>query len=97
MHRTRNSRRFDASVFARRYRRLRGDALIAETYRKYPYYAIRSDIAERVLKNDEAALSRIESARPEGTPSPAFDYWVRGANLRELSQCVTPSKCDHPL
>jgi len=52
------------SAFAARHRALRGDALVAETYRRFPYYAIRSEIAERVLGNDEAALQRIVAARP---------------------------------
>lgn len=50
------------SAFARRYRGLGGDALVAETYRRYPYYATRSEIAERVLHGDEVALRRIEAA-----------------------------------
>ena len=41
----------------------RGDALIAEVYRGYPYYAIRSQIVERVLPRP-ADRSPIEAARP---------------------------------
>ena len=52
------------SAFARRHRDLRGDALVAETYRRWPYYATRSEIAERVLCGDDAALQNIEAARP---------------------------------
>ncbi len=48
--------------FARRHR-LRGEALIADTYRRFPYYAIRSEIADRVLRGDVAALRQIEAAR----------------------------------
>jgi hypothetical protein len=43
----------------------RGDALVAETYRRFPYYATRSEIAERVLRGEGAALARIEAARPK--------------------------------
>ena len=85
-------------VFAQRYHKLRGDALIAETYRKYPYYAIRSDIAEQVLKNDEAALSRIESARPEGTPSRLLTIGYEGRTLESylnaLLQASVTVLCD---
>ncbi len=85
-------------VFARRYRRLRGDALIAETYRKYPYYAIHSDIAEQVLKNDAAALSRIESARPEGTLSRLLTIGYEGRTLENylnaLLQASVTVLCD---
>jgi uncharacterized protein (DUF488 family) len=50
------------AAFARRHRALRGDALVADTYRRFPYYATRSEIAERVL-HDDVALARIEGAR----------------------------------
>src|SRR5450755_4588902 len=56
---------FQLAAFARRWRGARGDALVAETYRRFPYYATRSEIAERVLKGDATALGRIETARPE--------------------------------
>ena len=85
-------------VFARRYHGLRGDALIAETYRKYPYYAIRSDIAGQVLKNDEAALSRIKSARPAGTPSRLLTIGYEGraleSYLNALLQANATVLCD---
>lgn len=44
--------------------RLRGDALIAEVYRRYPYYATRSKIAERVLPKaaDRAAIAAAQPA-----------------------------------
>jgi len=54
-----------AAAFVQCYRTLRGDALVAETYRRFPYYAIRSEIAGRVLADDDGTLSRIEAARPK--------------------------------
>jgi len=50
--------------FARRHARLRGDALVAEAYRRHPYYATRSEIVERVLPGDAAALAAVRAARP---------------------------------
>ena len=50
--------------FAQRNTSLRGDALVAEAYRRHPYYAIRSEIAGRVLAGDEAAQGAIQAARP---------------------------------
>jgi hypothetical protein len=50
------------SAFVQKYQRLRGDALVAETYRSHPYYATRSEIAERVLRGDTIALQRIKEA-----------------------------------
>lgn len=51
------------AAFARRHRGLHGDALVADTYRRYPFFATRSEIAERVLDGDVDALARIEAAR----------------------------------
>ncbi len=48
--------------FAARHRELRGDDLVAETYRRFPYFATRSEIAERVLGNDAEALTRVRTA-----------------------------------
>jgi uncharacterized protein (DUF488 family) len=50
--------------FARREGGLRGDALVAEAYRRHPYYAIRSEIAERLLSRDAGAREAIAAARP---------------------------------
>jgi len=56
--------RASVNQFATRYRKLRGDDLVREAYRRYPYYAIRSEIAGRLLQQDSAALAAIEEARP---------------------------------
>jgi hypothetical protein len=49
--------------FSHRYGNLRGNALIEETYRRYPYHATRSEMLNR-LELEPEALCRIESARP---------------------------------
>ena len=51
------------SAFALRTRQLRGESLVAETYRRFPYYATRSEVAERVLRGDADALRRIAEIR----------------------------------
>jgi hypothetical protein len=57
------------AAFARQHRSLRGDALVAEMYRRFPYYAIRSEVAERVLHGDGDVLARIDAERcPDKTP-----------------------------
>ena len=48
--------------FVRRHRGVRGEGLVAETYRRFPYYATRSEIAERVLRGDAAALEPLSRA-----------------------------------
>jgi uncharacterized protein (DUF488 family) len=54
----------EMDLFAKRHARLRGDALVAEAYRRHPYYAIQSEMAERVLAGSAAALQAIQDARP---------------------------------
>lgn len=76
------TRDLQTSAFARRYRDLRDDALVAETYRRYPYYATRSEIAERVLLDDKVALERIRSARP--APNAAAFVFTIGYEGRTL-------------
>lgn len=53
--------------FARSHASLRGDALVAEAYRRHPFYAIRSEIADRVLAGDQPALAAVDEARPRPT------------------------------
>lgn len=55
------------AAFAKRHRGLHGDALVADTYRRFPFFATRSEIAERVLKGDDAALARIKAVRAKLT------------------------------
>lgn len=55
------------SAFVKRYGNLRGDALVADTYRRFPFFATRSEIAERVLKGDADALDRIRALRTKTT------------------------------
>ena len=52
------------ATFAATHGRLKGDALVADTYRRFPYDATRSEIAQKVLKGDSNALQRIADARP---------------------------------
>ncbi|HEV3210238.1 MAG TPA: DUF488 family protein [Chthoniobacterales bacterium] len=51
------------SKFAWQYKELRGASLIAEVYRRYPYYAIHSEIIDQVplLPQDR---KRVDAARP---------------------------------
>ncbi|MGQ0428737.1 MAG: DUF488 domain-containing protein [Gammaproteobacteria bacterium] len=56
--------RKDLAAFAQRYSKLRGDALVKETYRRFPFYATRSEIAERLFRSDEGGMAAIQAARP---------------------------------
>ncbi len=57
--------RGQAQTYASHAPKLRGDALVALSYRRYPWFATRSEMADRVLVGDDATLARIEAARPK--------------------------------
>jgi len=69
------------SDFARRWRGLSGDALVTETYRRFPYFATRSEIAGRVLLDDQDALARIDEARPAIGPAGLVTIGYEGRSL----------------
>jgi hypothetical protein len=75
----------------------RGDALIAEVYRRFPYYAIRSKIAERVLPAaaDRAAIAAARPA-PQGPGVVTIGYEGRSleAYLNALLQDSVTLLCD---
>lgn len=69
------------ALFAAKHRALRGDKLVAETYRRFPYYATRSEIAERVLRGDKAALGRIAKAKAVSVGSSLSTIGYEGRSL----------------
>ena len=73
----------DRSVkrFANRYRELRGNPLVAEAYRRYPYYAIRSEIVPDVLGDDEVARRRIENVQPKTSQGTLLTIGYEGLSL----------------
>ncbi len=75
------SLRKDLAAFAQRYEKLRGDALVAETYRRFPYYATRSEMAERLFRNDEHGLAAIEAARPHPAKAGIYTIGYEGRSL----------------
>lgn len=80
--------RIRTESFARRHAMLRGDALVAQTYRRYPYYAIRSEIAERVLAHDATALAAIAAARPAANPPGLCSIGYEGRTLEAYLNCL---------
>jgi uncharacterized protein (DUF488 family) len=67
--------------FVQRLGGLRGDALVAETYRRFPYYATRSEIADRVLRGESEALARIGDAREQSAKQALFTIGYEGHSL----------------
>ncbi|MBI4825842.1 MAG: DUF488 domain-containing protein [Nitrospirae bacterium] len=76
-----NSKILIMEEFARRYSELRGDALVAETYKRYPYYAIRSEIIDRVLVGEVTAIVAIDAARPKISESGLCTIGYEGRSL----------------
>lgn len=68
-------------TFARRGTNLRGDALVAEVYRRFPYYATRSEIADRVLGEDREAKEAVARARPLAGSPGLFTIGYEGRSL----------------
>ncbi len=69
------------SLFAANHKGLQGDELVAATYRRYPYYAIRSEIAERLLAGDASAMAAIENARPTASQPGLCTIGYEGRSL----------------
>lgn len=84
--------------FAKRYKGLRGDALVADVYRRYPYYAIRSEIAGKLLAGDDTALKAIEEARPAmsqpGQCTIGYEGWSLEGYLNLLLRSGVTVLCD---
>lgn len=51
------------SAFVRKYKKLRGTPLVAEVYRRYPYYAVRSEVINEVFPSLHDR-EKIDAARP---------------------------------
>lgn len=67
--------------FANRHRALRGNRLVADAYARFPYYAIRSEIAEKVLRDDIVTQRRIEAARPKPSSRALFTIGYQGKSI----------------
>ena len=73
--------RLSMDGFARAHAKLRGDALVAEAYRRHPDCAIRSEMAERVLAGDAMALLALEAARPAASKPGLCTIGYEGRSL----------------
>ena len=67
--------------FSMRHAKLRGDALVAEAYRRHPFYAIRSKMAGRLLAGDAPALAAIQAARPRASVPGICTIGYEGSTL----------------
>jgi uncharacterized protein (DUF488 family) len=83
--------------FCRQHTRLRGNALIADIYRRYPYYATRSEIVEKVLPDVEAR-KRVAQASVAQTGPALLTIGYEGKclehYLNQLLQAGVTLLCD---
>jgi hypothetical protein len=49
--------------FVKQYKKIRGNELVADVYQRYPYFATRSEIVEKILPRREDRV-RVDAARP---------------------------------
>lgn len=73
---------FEDEIFERFYKKyssLNGDALVQDVYRRYPYYATKSEIAERLMNDTD--LDLISSAVPKGQKSVFFTIGYEGSSF----------------
>jgi uncharacterized protein (DUF488 family) len=66
--------------FCRDHAKLRGNALIAEQYRKFPYYATRSEIVEKILPDAESR-QRVKDAQPKKARAGLVTIGYEGRSL----------------
>ncbi|MDE0044782.1 MAG: DUF488 domain-containing protein [Chloroflexota bacterium] len=71
-------------AFVHLYGDLRGNDLIAKTYRDFPYFATRSSIADSVLHNDPETLQRIASIRPKRRHPGLFTIGYQNRSLERF-------------
>lgn len=65
--------------FRKKYAHMTGDRLVQEVYRRYPYYAIHSEIAARLMTSAES--DAIEAARPSASRACLFTIGYEGSSF----------------
>lgn len=68
-----------ANLFAEKYRNIKGDKLVKHVYERFPYYAIHSEIAERLLDTEKVA--EIEKKRPTQNNPEFFTIGYEGQSF----------------
>ena len=83
--------------FAKQYKNLRGNALVADVYQRYPYFATRSEILEKVLPKLQDR-ARVEAVRPAkqspGLVTVGYESKTLEAYLNQLLHDGVSLLCD---
>lgn len=86
-----------AVAFCRQHAKLRGNGLIIEQYKRYPYYAARSELLDKLALEPEA-LARIVAARPKPQAAGLLTIGYEGRSLEsylnELLRSGVTILCD---
>lgn len=79
------------AAFVRKYKKLRGDSLVAEVYRRYPYYAIRSEVIDKILPS-LSDRQKVSAARPPKRKPGLLTIGYEGKTLESyLNQLIKAS------
>ncbi len=82
--------------FTKKYKKLKGDELVHFVYKNYPYYAINSEIAPRIMNNEE--IEAIDSNKPKNNEYCFFTIGYEGqsfeAYLNDLIKNNVKILCD---
>lgn len=85
------------AAFCRQHSNLRGNALIVEQYRRFPYYASRSELLDK-LELDPEARERIAAAKPKRQAAGLLTIGYEGRSLEnylnELLRAGVTVLCD---
>jgi uncharacterized protein (DUF488 family) len=63
------------------YGKMSANALMKHTYINFPFYAIKSEVAENILSQDE--LEKVTKAKPKGNKTVLFTIGYEGISLEE--------------
>ncbi len=66
----------------------RGDKLIRKVYREYPYYAINSEITNRLFKNEEADIFRREKNKYRQSSQILFTIGYEGESVESFANTL---------
>lgn len=71
----------ELDLFKEEYKDLRGQELVKETYLKFPYYAIKSEILNKILSNSER--KKVEGIIPNQKDKAFFTIGYEGISLEQ--------------
>jgi len=74
-----DSERHKVKLFSQKYKTIKGDDLVKEVYKNFPYYAINSEIAARLMTKSE--LEKIDDCRPQFETSCFFTIGYEGQSF----------------